>query len=235
MVLVLLVAGGGTAIALTRGDGDGDAKKEEKTSEPSGDQSATDPAPPSDSGNIEPTDPLSSSDAGPDGPAAPGDGVPTEKWRGSPRASEYRDDWEFKWEGNVYNARAVVARDHADCAEIATDTQLDDIGCARAVTATYVNERDKVTITHFFLRMDTRAAARKVEKRKDADTLLTIDGDAVWQDWEKGGWRISRVKRIVVLTAVTAPKNADEDKVQDYLRWAHQDFALAMRIRKNDF
>ena len=151
--------------------------------------------------------------------------------RGYPQASDFEDDWEFRWEDTAFSARSVVTRGHSDCADIATDDRLDELGCRRAVTATYVNERDQVTFTNY---RDGKTA-RKVTNMKKADTLVKITGDAVWEDWKRGGWRISHTNRYVILTAATAPKSADEETVQDYLQWAHKDFALALQLHKDTF
>jgi len=240
VVLVLLVAGGGTAIALlARGD-DANDDARERSSEPTttGGATATDSASTdassSESSSPDPSEPESSdSGSGDDGgPAAPGAGPDTSLFRSSPRAADYQDDWEFRWEDTTMKARAVVARDHPDCGEVAADGELVGLGCNKAVTATYVNERDQVTITHYFLRFEDRAQAQEVKAIKKLDSLLKIEGDAVWEDWEQGGWRASQVKRFVVLTAVTGPKDADEQTVADYLRWSHTDFSLALKISK---
>ncbi|WP_162602319.1 hypothetical protein [Nocardioides daejeonensis] len=239
LVVLLLLAGGGTAIAFATRGGDDEKKKDADTSAPSGQPSGSPTGEPSEASTegaptegTSPSGPATES-AGPDGPQAPGEGPDTSLWRGSPRASEFQDDWEFRWEEHTYKARAVVARDHADCAEIAADDRLTGLDCTRAVTATYVNERDQVTFTNYYVKFDDRANARKVAAMKDADTLVTIDGDAVWDDWTQGSWRTTQVKRIVVLTVATAPKSAKAQTVQDYLSWAHKDFALALRFSKS--
>ena len=231
-VLVLLLAGGGTALALVlRVGGDGAAKDDEKTSEPSESPSASDPSP--------------SAPEGSDGPAPAAPGAPDPEpgeddstdptWRGYPQADDFEEDWEFRWEDTAFNARSVVTRGHSDCADIAADDRLIEFGCRRAVTATYVNERDQVTFTNYYLKFRDGKTARKVTDMKKADTLVKITGDAVWEDWKRGGWRISHTNRYVILTAATAPGAADEETVQADLRWAHKDFALALQLHKDTF
>lgn len=238
-MLVLLVAGGGAAWVWFDRDGDddrsgGDAPSADTSPSPSkADTSPT--GPPSPSGpSASSDDPSGGPDGGPDtDPATP-------KLRSYLQAASFRDDWEFLWEGNEFNARFVVSRDHFDCREIAADDRLGELGCTRAVSATYVNERDQVTLTHFFLKFGDRGLSRKdagaiaqdVSQRKDLDALLKLEGDAVWEGWEQGGWRASRVDGVVIFTGATGSAEADIETVNDYLRWAHTDFTQALRIRR---
>ncbi len=237
LVTLAVLLGGGMAIAFAVQDDNKDDSSQ--ATDPAG--GATDPVggggtpspSPTDPESTEPvapqtTAPVDPSPSGPDGPKLPqGTGVDTTGR--DTTAADFQRNWEFRWEDNVYNARHIVSRDLETCTDVNPDATLADQGCQYAVTATYVNEQDKVRFTHvIFAFKNAKQAEQAKADEVITDKILDLPDDAVWQDFEKGSWITKQQDAYVVFTVATGPAQAKQKKLSEYLRWSNTDFALSL-------
>ncbi len=233
VVALIVLLGGGVAIALAVQDEDSSQATDPTTNEPSepigGDGTPSPTAPttePTDPTTTEPTEPTSTEPVAP-APNGPGTGgVDTTGRRVT--AAGHQNNWEFKWEDNVYDARHIVSRDLETCTDVNPDATLAEEGCDYAMTATYMNEKDKVKITHVVFVFDNEKSAKKAKADEIiTDKVLDLSDDALWDDYEKGSWQTKQQAEVVVFTVASGPKEAKQKKLLEYLRWSNTDFALS--------
>lgn len=230
LLVLLLVGGGGAAIAFAvRGDDDkkegGTATEPTATTSQSG--SATPPttepsddATPSTSPNAPPVPGTTDTTVDPDNPIEAPRAV---------RASDYEDDWDFRYQEHVYKASQVVSRDHETCADVEKDRALTKLGCEYAVSATYVNTRDKVKFTNYILVFPSEQKAKAASKAKVlTDKIFTFADDALYENYSRGGWTVGQANSAVVFTVASAPKGVKDDLISRYMRWANTDYTNAL-------
>lgn len=233
LVTLVVLLGGGIALAVATQDDDKDdspsSQGEDPTEPAGGDTDVPSPDAPTSTAPV-PVDPPTapeSSPADPGGPNLPDTGVDTTGREVT--AADYQDNWEFKWEQRELAARHIVSRDLASCTDANPDGSLAELGCEYAVTATYVNERDKVRFTHVIFAFRNKRASAQVKKDEViTDKILDLPDDALWEDFDKGLWVTKEQDGYVVFTVATGPKKADEDKLNEYMLFANTDLAMSL-------
>lgn len=233
LVVLLLVGGGGAAIALAMRSNDNDDKggsAADPTTTASQSSSTSPSESTSPSGSTEPS--TSPSGNAPQVPGSTATTVDPNKPVDPPRtirASDYEGDWDFRYEEHVYKASQVVSRDYDTCAGVEKGGALTKLGCEYAVSATFVNTRDKVKFTHYFLVFPTEKEAKAAGKEKViTDDLFTFADDALYESYTTGAWITNQVGKAVVFTVASAPKGVKEDLMTRYMRWANTDYSNAL-------
>ncbi|MFS3130107.1 hypothetical protein ACLM5J_17025 [Nocardioides sp. Bht2] len=232
LAVLLLVGGGGAAIAFAvRSDDDKGSTATEPNATTSSSQSPS-------SQNPSPTEgasPSTSTSPSPNAPQVPGatettvdPDNPVEAPRAI-RASDYEDDWDFRYQEHVYKASQVVSRDYDTCAGVEKDGALTKLGCEYAVSATFINTRDKVKITHYFLVFPSEQKAKAAAKEKVlSDKMFNFAADALYDDYKTGAWIADQSRSAVVFTVASAPAGVKEDLISRYMRWANTDYSNAL-------
>ncbi|WP_182378155.1 hypothetical protein [Nocardioides sp. WS12] len=221
LAMLLVVGVVVTAVLVLGGDDDDtSAGKDDSTASSTATTDGT-PTPTDPSSTTTPATPYSPTEDETDEPAA----------RIDVEASEFADDWDFKFGDVEHNAKYLESWKYDTCGPVEEGSRLTQQRCEYAVQWTYSALNGKARVTYVALVFDTEAHAKAADAAL-SDEDFDLRPEAQFPDFVQGKWNSGVVSNVVGVTVGTTNTKVDEKKLQGLVNYMTTDYKLALSFNQ---